>query len=114
MAWDLTGVRRGTLDEQGCDGLKVQTYGEPGRHGPRARNLPLGLGRQRYADSGHVNDRDNGIFQVTAPIFFRVEADQKRVTDFRTLESVITYDTIICPCVKCSTLSNRYPTGILR
>ena len=26
MAWDLTGVRRGTLDEQGCDGLKVQIY----------------------------------------------------------------------------------------
>jgi hypothetical protein len=42
MAWDLTGVRKGTLDEQGCAGLKVQTYGEPGRHGPRARNLPLG------------------------------------------------------------------------
>ena len=77
MAWDLTGVRKGTLDEQGCAGLKVQTYGEPGRHGPRARNLPLGLGRQRYADSGHVNDRDNGIFQVTTPILFRVEADQK-------------------------------------
>ena len=42
MAWDLTGVGRGTLDEQGCDGLKVHTYGEPGRHGPLARNLPLG------------------------------------------------------------------------
>ncbi len=48
MAWDLshhlTGVRRVTVtsDDQGCDGLKVQTYGEPGRHGPRARNVPLG------------------------------------------------------------------------
>ena len=38
----------------------------------------------------------------------------KRENDFRTMESAITYDTIICPCVKCSTLSNRYPTGILR
>ena len=38
MAWDLTGVRRGTSDDQGCNGLKVQTYGEPGRHG----HVPLG------------------------------------------------------------------------
>ena len=75
MAWDLTGVRRGTLDEQGCDGLKVQTYGEPGRHGPRARNLPLG-GSGMYADSGHVNDRDNGIFQVRS--FSGWRPDQKR------------------------------------
>ena len=29
MAWDLSGVRRGTSDGQGCDGLKVQTYGKP-------------------------------------------------------------------------------------
>ncbi len=31
-------------DEQpeGCDELKVQTYGEPGRQGPRARKVPLG------------------------------------------------------------------------
>ena len=42
MAWDLTGVRRGTSDDQGCNGLKVQTYGEQGRHEPRARNVPLG------------------------------------------------------------------------
>ena len=78
MAWDLTGVRRGTSEEQGCYGLKVQTYGEPGRHGQRARNLPLG---------------DSSALIVE--------------TEFRTMECAITYDTIICPCFKCSTLSNR-------
>ncbi len=43
MAWDLTCVRRGTSDDQGCDGLKVKTYGEPGQHGlrRRSRNVPL-------------------------------------------------------------------------
>jgi hypothetical protein len=61
---------------------------------------------QQYPDSSHVNDRDNGIFQVPAPILFRVEADRKRVYDFRTMESTIAYVTIICPCVKCSTISN--------
>ena len=30
----------------------------------------------------------------------------KRENDFRTMESAITYDTIICPCFKCSTLLN--------
>ena len=28
-----------------------------------AAGQELAVGRQRYADSGHVNDRDNGIFQ---------------------------------------------------
>ena len=42
MAWDLTGVRRGTSDDQGFVGLKVQTYGQPGCHGQRARTKPLG------------------------------------------------------------------------
>ena len=77
MAWDLTGVRRGTLDEQGCDGLKVGA--DIRRAGPTwAAGQELAVGRQRYADSGHEHDRDNGIFQVTAPISFRVEAVQKR------------------------------------
>ncbi len=73
MAWDLTGVRRGTSDDQGCNGLKVQIIL---RAGPTwAAGQKRAVGRQRYADSGHVNDRDNGILQVTAPILFRVEAD---------------------------------------
>ncbi len=68
----MTGVCRGTSDDQDCDGLKVQPYGEPGRHGPRARSVPLG------GNSGHVDDRDNSIFQVTAPILLRrVGADQR-------------------------------------
>ena len=33
--------------------------------------------RRRYADSCHVNDQNNCISQVTAPILFRVEANQK-------------------------------------
>jgi hypothetical protein len=48
MAWDLNGVRRGMSDEQDCDGLKVQTYGVPGRK-ERA------VGRLRYADSDPVS-----------------------------------------------------------
>ncbi len=93
-------MRRETSDDQGYDGLKMQTYGEPGRRGPQA------VGRQRYADSGHVYDWDDCIFQVTDLILFRVKADEKRVTYFCTMESVNTCDTIICPCVKFSTLSN--------
>jgi hypothetical protein len=73
MAWDLTGVRRGTLDNQGCNGLKVQTIL---RAGPTwAAGQERAIGRQRYAYSGQVNDRDNDIFHVTAPILFRMEAD---------------------------------------
>ena len=43
-----------------------------------AAGQELAVGRQQYADSGHANDLDNGIFQVTAPILFGVEAIQKR------------------------------------
>jgi hypothetical protein len=40
-----TGVRRGTLDKawlERVEALKAQTYGEPGRHGPWAKNVSLG------------------------------------------------------------------------
>ena len=42
-SWDSTGAGRGTLNEQGWNGLQArQTYGEPGRLGPRAKNMSLG------------------------------------------------------------------------
>jgi hypothetical protein len=42
LAWNPTGVRRGTLYGQGWNGLKARTYGEPGRYGPRAKDVSLG------------------------------------------------------------------------
>ena len=71
----------------GRSGLRRVEGADILRAGPRwAAGQERAVGRQRYADSCHVNDRDNGIFQVTAPILFRVEADQRerltRETDF--------------------------------
>ena len=62
----------------GRAGLRRVEGADIWRAGPTwAAGQELAVGRQRYADSGHVNDRDNGIFQVTAPILFRVEARPK-------------------------------------
>jgi hypothetical protein len=63
------GVRRGTPDQHGCNGLKALTYGEPGRHGPRAKNESLGT------DPDHASDWGDVTFPVTAPSRSR---DRKR------------------------------------
>ena len=72
MAWDPTGVGRGALDRHGCNVLKALTYGEPGRHGPRAKSVSLG------ADPEHASDWGNSISPVTAPTLLRQDRERDR------------------------------------
>ena len=94
MAWDLTGVRRGTSDDQGCNGLKVQTYGGPGRHGPRARNVPLGGNGTLIPVMLMIGITASFRSLLRSFLGWR---PTERVYDFHTMESAITYDAIICP-----------------
>ena len=63
------------------------------------------VGSEWYADPGHVRDRDNDNFLSRLRPFIRVGMDRYH-TRFHAMDSVITHDTIRCPCVKCSTRSN--------
>ncbi len=75
-----------------------------GRAGLGSKHVPLGADGTLIPMTGVIGD--NGIFQVTAqPLLGSSQISTE--SSFLAMDTTITYDTIICLCVKCSTRSNN-------